>query len=296
MTVSIAPSSSRQALIDWYRRNRQRSRALFDLIDPDAYFTRPIALRNPIAFYEGHLPAFSVISFLKRGLGRPGVDERLETLFARGIDPESEQQAVPRSGADTRWPSRAAILEYARAADDEIVAAILEARRRHPSWGGKKLLALVHRRHPRWDLPHRSTVCEILSRHGMVPKRRARRRIGHPGKPTSSVLAPNDCWSADFKGQFKTGNGRYCYPLTVTDGFSRYLLGCQGLHSTSVQEAKPVFTRLFKDSDRWWDGACFQRQDMAALCRLASDAEQWISQQRALEDPSNDDGGVKGAS
>ena len=84
-------------------------------------------MRNPIAFYEGHLPAFSVISFLKRGLGRPGVDERLETLFARGIDPESEQQAVPRSGADTRWPSRRAILEYARAADDEIVAAIDEA-------------------------------------------------------------------------------------------------------------------------------------------------------------------------
>lgn len=126
---------------------------------------------------------------------------------------------------------------------EEIVAAILEARRRHPSWGGKKLLALVHKRHPRWDLPHRSTVCEILSRHGMVPKRRARRRIGHPGKPTSSILAPNDCWSADFKGQFKTGNGRYCYPLTVADGLSRYLLGCRGLHSTAVQEAKPVFTR-----------------------------------------------------
>ena len=127
MTVSIAPSSSRQTLIEWYRRNRQRSRALFDLIDPDVYFTRPIALRNPIVFYEGHLPAFSVISFLKRGLGRAGVDERLETLFARGIDPESEQQAVPRSGADTRWPSRAAILDYARAADDEIVAAMERA-------------------------------------------------------------------------------------------------------------------------------------------------------------------------
>ncbi len=126
MTVSIAPSS-RQALVDWYRRNRQRSRALFDLIDPDVYFTRPIALRNPIVFYEGHLPAFSVISFLKRGLGRAGVDERLETLFARGIDPDSEQQAVPRSGADTRWPSRAAILDYARAADDEIVAAMERA-------------------------------------------------------------------------------------------------------------------------------------------------------------------------
>jgi ergothioneine biosynthesis protein EgtB len=127
MTVSIAPLSSRRALVDWYRRNRQRSRALFDLIDPDVYFTRPIALRNPIVFYEGHLPAFSVISFLKRGLGHPGVDDRLETLFARGIDPDSEQEAVPRSGADTRWPSRPAILDYARAVDDEIVAAMQRA-------------------------------------------------------------------------------------------------------------------------------------------------------------------------
>ena len=81
----------------------------------------------------------------------------------------------------------------------------------------------------------------------MVPKKRNRRHIGHPGKPTSAILAPNDLWSADFKGQFKTGDGRYCYPLTVTDGFSRYLLGCQGLHSTSVAEAKPLFTRCSKN-------------------------------------------------
>jgi transposase InsO family protein len=130
--------------------------------------------------------------------------------------------------------------------DPEIVAAVLEARRRHPSWGAKKLLVLLHKGHPRWDLPGRSTVCDILSRHGMVPKQRQRRRIGHPGKPTSTILAPNDLWCADFKGQFKTGDGLYCYPLTVTDGYSRYLLGCQGLESTAVAGAKPVFTRLFK--------------------------------------------------
>src|SRR5262245_16842448 len=129
----------------------------------------------------------------------------------------------------------------------EIVTAILEARRRHPSWGGKKLLALLHKRHPRWLLPGRSTACDILKRHGMVPRRRQRRRIGHPGKPASLILAPNDLWSADYKGQFRTGNGRYCYPLTVADGFSRYLLGCQALSSTAVTEARPVFTHLFRE-------------------------------------------------
>ena len=92
-----------------------------------------------------------------------------------------------------------------RQTSDEIVTAILDARRRHPRWGGKKLLALLHKRHPGWDLPGRSTACDILSRHGMVPIKRQRRRIGHPGRPTSQILAPNDVWSADYKGQFRTG-------------------------------------------------------------------------------------------
>jgi putative transposase len=129
---------------------------------------------------------------------------------------------------------------------EEIVAALLEARQHHPTWGAKKLLSIVHKRHPRWSLPGRSAICDILSRHGLVAKQRSRRRIGHPGKPTSLITAPNEVWSADFKGHFKTGDGHYCYPLTVTDGYSRYLLGCQALSSTRVQEAKPVFTRIFK--------------------------------------------------
>lgn len=157
----------------------------------------------------------------------------------------------------------------------EIVSAFLDARRRHPSWGAKKLLTLVHKRHPRWELPGRSTVCDILSRNGMVPKKRQRRRIGHPGKPTSTINAPNDIWSADFKGQFKTGNGIYCYPLTVTDGYSRYLLGCQALYSTAVVGAKPVFTRLFKEYGlphriRTDNGVPFATNTLACLSALSA--------------------------
>jgi ergothioneine biosynthesis protein EgtB len=114
----------RPALVNWYRRNRAQSRALFDLIDPAAYYTRPIALRNPIVFYEGHLPAFSLISLVKRGLGRPGVDQRLEALFARGIDPESESAAVPRSGASTLWPSREEVTSFAARADGAVIDAL----------------------------------------------------------------------------------------------------------------------------------------------------------------------------
>lgn len=117
----------RPSVVEWYQRNRARTRAIFDLIDPSAYYSRPIALRNPIVFYEGHLPAFSVISFLRRGLGRPPVDSRLEKLFERGIDPDSTESAVPRSGANTTWPSRDEVLDFAARADAAIVDAIEEA-------------------------------------------------------------------------------------------------------------------------------------------------------------------------
>jgi transposase len=107
-----------------------------------------------------------------------------------------------------------------------VVDAFIELRRHHPAWGAKKLLAILQQRHPSWPLPARCTVCDLLRRNGLVPKTRHRRHIGHPGKPTSPILAPNDVWSADFKGHFNTGDGLYGYPLTVADGYSRVLLGC----------------------------------------------------------------------
>jgi iron(II)-dependent oxidoreductase len=120
---SVAPIDTRAA-VEWYRRNRARSEAIFDLIDPSAYYSRPISLRNPIVFYEGHLPAFSVIAFLRRGLGLPPVDARLEQLFERGIDPDSEGAAVPRSGASTVWPSRDEVRAFGRACDEAVLAAM----------------------------------------------------------------------------------------------------------------------------------------------------------------------------
>jgi putative transposase len=101
---------------------------------------------------------------------------------------------------------------------DEIVAAILDARRRHPTWGGKKLLALLHKRHPRWDLPGRSTACDILSRYGMVPTRRQRRRIGHPGKPTSQILAPTTCGARTSRASSGRGMASTAIP-------SQWLMG-----------------------------------------------------------------------
>jgi len=128
-----------------------------------------------------------------------------------------------------------------------IVAALLEVRRRHPTWGAKKLLKMVARRQPTWTLPARSTVCDLLDRAGLITASRRRSVPAHPGRALVPMTAPNGTWTADFKGQFKTRNGVYCYPLTIVDGYSRYLLACQGLLSTANALARPIFLRLFQE-------------------------------------------------
>ncbi|HEX7138473.1 MAG TPA: SUMF1/EgtB/PvdO family nonheme iron enzyme, partial [Vicinamibacterales bacterium] len=110
-------------VVDRYRRNRRRSREIFDLLADEAYYSRPIALRHPIVFYEGHLPAFSFNTLVKRALGRPGIDARLETLFARGIDPH-ESAASGSSSNDARWPSREAVRAFADEADRQVLDAL----------------------------------------------------------------------------------------------------------------------------------------------------------------------------
>jgi transposase InsO family protein len=133
----------------------------------------------------------------------------------------------------------------------ELTARLLEARRHHPSWGPRKLLALVRRQDRRrgheFSWPARSTVAELLRRNGLSLRRRRRAVRGHPGCPLTPMTAPNVIWTADYKGQFRLGDGTYCFPLTVQDGFSRYLLGCRGLRGTTTIESRPVFERLFQE-------------------------------------------------
>jgi gamma-glutamyl hercynylcysteine S-oxide synthase len=112
--------------VDWYLRTRERSRAIFDLLADEAYYSQPIALRHPIVFYEGHLPAFSFNTLVKKALGRPSIDERLERLFARGIDPH-ETTAGPSTSLRAGWPSRADVRAFAHEADRRVVDALRNA-------------------------------------------------------------------------------------------------------------------------------------------------------------------------
>jgi iron(II)-dependent oxidoreductase len=123
MPATATSSIDRAKAADRFKTIRERSRQLFDLLEPAAYYSRPIALRNPIVFYEGHLPAFTINTLIKRALGQPGIDARLERIFARGIDPE---QVSAFSGPE-QWPSRDEVRAYVDEADRRVLEALRSA-------------------------------------------------------------------------------------------------------------------------------------------------------------------------
>ena len=123
---------------------------------------------------------------------------------------------------------------------------VLYFKREHPSWGAPKIREMIGRKHSEVQLPAISTVHAVLHRHGLVNRPR-RRRYRAEGTPLSTTRQPNDLWCADYKGEFMLADKRYCYPLTITDFASRYLLSCEALLSTREQCAFAVFERVFKD-------------------------------------------------
>jgi transposase InsO family protein len=130
---------------------------------------------------------------------------------------------------------------------EHVAQLICLARRQHPSWGPEKLLQWLGPRHPDIDLPAVSTAGDLLARKGLVKKRRRRRPHLHPGVVPAVTTQPNDLWTADFKGQFRTRDGIYCYPLTIADQHTRFLMACHGLLSTKGHGVRPVFDRLFRE-------------------------------------------------
>jgi transposase InsO family protein len=128
----------------------------------------------------------------------------------------------------------------------QVETAILRIKREHMSWGAPKIREKLIKLHPAIKPPATSTIHATLDRHGLV-KRRKRRRYKAEGTALSNARVPNALWCADYKGQFRLGNRRYCYPLTVSDYRSRYLLACEGLESTREAGAFPVFERVFRE-------------------------------------------------
>jgi len=125
--------------------------------------------------------------------------------------------------------------------------ALLAAKQAHPTWGPKKLLPYLQARQPDLPLPAPSTAGAVLARHGATTPRRPRRPKTPPTGGPLATTAPNDVWAADFKGEFPTGDGQLCYPLTITDAHTRYLLLCHGLPSTATTGVLPLWERLFAE-------------------------------------------------
>ena len=177
--------------------------------------------------------AYSVLELCERH----GVSRKTGYKWLRRFGQEGPEGLKDRSRRPHRSPNRT---------PEEVEALLIEVRERHPRWGPEKLLAVVKRQHPALELPARSTVAAILKREGLIKSRRKMRRRRHPGPPTREVTAANELWTADFKGQFKTLDGSWCFPLTVADEHTRYLLACDGMTSTKGRSVRAVFDRLFR--------------------------------------------------
>src|ERR1700694_4182449 len=138
-------------------------------------------------------------------------------------------------------------VRYANQLPDQIESLTVRFKREKPHWGARKIRELLVRRlDGDIRIPAKSTIHAVLHRHGLVKAiRRPRQRAS--GTPLSPGVAPNDLWCADFKGEFKLGNGHYCYPLTVTDHASRFLLLCEALESTREDLAFTAFQQLFAE-------------------------------------------------
>ena len=154
-----------------------------------------------------------------------------------------------------------------------VLAAQIVAARQKYGWGATKLLHVLRAQAPAQPWPTRSTINAILDRHGLLRKQRRTYRWPHPGAAALETTAPNQVWPADFKGQFKTRDGVYCYPLTVTDHFSRAVLLCRGLASTKGADVRGAFVTLFRevglpDAIRTDNGAPFASTGLHGLTPL----------------------------
>jgi transposase InsO family protein len=150
-------------------------------------------------------------------------------------------------GADGLKPASHAPHHCPHRISEGVAELLLEARRKHPTWGARKLIPWLIGKRPELEgkLPAASTVADLFERRGMVEPRRRRRRVEHQAAAALRASEPNQSWSADYKGQFRTRDGIECYPLTVTDAFSRALLLCDALLSVRFAEAKPSWERCF---------------------------------------------------
>lgn len=215
--------------------------------------------RRFVTEVQRSLKSFSAVC-QRYGISRPTGYKWLRRWECEGPPGLQDRSCRPRSSP---W-----------ATPPHVVEAILNVRHAHDDYGAKKIIWYLERHRPELPLPSRTTVHNILLRHDLVPKRRKRLRRWHPGRPDTFAAQANDTWSADFKGEFPTRDGELCYPLTVQDMHSRFVLDCRGRPNVKTAGVFPVFTRLFKEFGlpchiRTDNGTPFATNTLGRLSRLS---------------------------
>ena len=194
------------------------------------------------------------------GISRPTGDKWLERFVEHGKDGLKDLPRRPD--------------HHPNQVSDEIVERLLALRREHMTWGPKKLKAFLERRDSQLKCPWPSTIGELLKRHGIAVGRSWRRRTPPYTQPFAGCGEPNRTWCGDFKGQFHTGDGSLCYPLTITDAFSRYLFRCQGMPRPRTTPTQSIFEAAFREyglpqAIRTDNGAPFASKAVGGLSRLS---------------------------
>ncbi|HEX2094425.1 MAG TPA: IS481 family transposase [Longimicrobiaceae bacterium] len=168
---------------------------------------------------------------------RFGISRDTGYKIRRRYEAEGIEGLTDRSRAPKHCPHRI---------PEPLQALLLDLRREHPKWGPRTLLAYLRRHHPDLVLPAPSTVGDLFRRAGLVQPRPHQRTWTHPGRAQTQVHAPNQLWTTDFKGQFRTRDAQLCYPLTIADAHTRFVLAVDGLSSTAHSGARAVFERVFR--------------------------------------------------
>jgi putative transposase len=194
-----------------------------------------------------------------------GISRKTGYKFVNRICVEGEKAVHDRPRTKFTYPN---ITKY------EVVEELLEAKRRHINWGPAKIRDYLKINNPHLVLPATSTVGSIFRQHGLVKPRKKRLQIPAYTQPLSHAQENNSVWSVDFKGQFKLGNGELCYPLTISDNFSRYLICCESLANPTLEGSRRVFEKIFEiyglpDAIRSDNGQPFAGTGILGLTQLS---------------------------
>jgi len=193
------------------------------------------------------------------GVSRPTGDKWIHRFEQAGLEGLRDRSRAPHCPGNQTAES--------------LVRVILQTKYRFPHWGPVPIRDLLIREQPQHPWPSASTFGDILKRHGLVRGRKHRHRIPPHSQPLQHATAPNAVWSADYKGHFKMGNGRRCFPLTISDNYSRYLIECHGQYGTYLEPAKARYTSAFRtyglpDAIRTDNGYPFAQLSLGGLSPL----------------------------